>query len=196
VEQKSLQRPNEGVIQCDRSLQREVNELSGENVGLCFHCRTCAGGCPFIAAMDYPPHGVLRLVQLGLRKEALECSTIWICVACNTCSIQCPMAIDIAAIMDALRHMALHEHAKIAEPDILEFHREVIDSMERYGRTHKLEIMLRYKLRVHQWFQDMDIGLKMLAKRKLDLMPSRVKNIGEMRDLFALPERDVGNGRK
>jgi heterodisulfide reductase subunit C len=188
--------PHTGIvdlIQCDSSFQGEVNEVSGEKVGLCFHCRTCAGGCPFIAAMDYPPHGVLRLVQLGLRREALECSTIWICVACNTCSIQCPMAIDIAAIMDALRAMALREGAKIAEPEILEFHKEVINSMERYGRTHKLEIMLRYKLRMRQWFQDMDIGLKLLAKRKLDLMPSRVKGIEEVRGLFGLPEKDVGN---
>jgi heterodisulfide reductase subunit C len=95
--------------------------------------------------------------------------------------------------MDALRAMALHEGAKIAEPEILEFHKEVINSMERYGRTHKLEIMLRYKLRMREWFQDMDIGLKMLAKRKLDLMPSRVKGIEEVRGLFGLPEKDVGN---
>jgi hypothetical protein len=64
--------------------------------------------------------------------------------------------------------LALGECAKITGPDILEFHKEVINSVERFGRTHKLEIMLRYKLRMHQWFQDMDIGLKMLAKRKLD----------------------------
>jgi len=172
------------LIKCDSSFRHEVNESSGENVGLCFHCRTCAGGCPFVEAMDHPPHGVLRLVQLGLRKEALECSTIWVCVACNTCSIQCPMAIDIAAIMDALRSMAVKEGIKIAEPDILDFHKEVINSIERYGRTHKLEIMMRYKIRTRNWFQDMDIGLKMMAKRKLDLRPSRVKAIGEMAGIF------------
>jgi len=191
MEKKGLPTTVVDLIPYDSSFQREVNGLSGENVGLCFHCRTCAGGCPYIGAMDYPPHGVLRLAQFGLRKEALECSAIWICVACHTCSIQCPMAIDIAAIMDALRHMAVAEGAKIAEPGILEFHREVLHSIERYGRTHKLEIMLRYKLRTGQWFQDMDIGLKMLAKRKLDLMPSRVKGISEMGDIFLPPEKGV-----
>jgi heterodisulfide reductase subunit C len=123
-------------------------------------------------------------VQLGLRKEALECSTIWVCVACNTCSIQCPMAIDIAAVMDALRSMAVKDGIRIAEPDILNFHREVINSIERYGRTHKLEIMMRYKIRSRNWFQDMDIGLKMMAKRKLDLRPSRVRAIGELAGIF------------
>jgi len=169
---------------CDRSFGLEVNERSGETVGLCWHCRTCAGGCPYVKAMDYHPHAVFRLVQLGLRKEALESSTIWICVSCNTCSIQCPAAIDIPAIMDALRHMAVEEGVKIAQPEIVKFHEEVLGSIERYGRTHKLEIMMRYKVRMRQWFQDMDLGLKMLRRRKLDLTPSKIDRPEEVSRLF------------
>jgi heterodisulfide reductase subunit C len=175
---------------CDRSFGHEVNELSGENVGLCWHCRTCAGGCPYVKAMDYHPHAVFRLVQLGLRKEALESSTIWICVSCNTCSIQCPAAIDIPAIMDALRHMAVEEGVKIAQPEIVKFHEEVLGSIERYGRTHKLEIMMRYKVRMRQWFQDMDLGLKMLARRKLDLTPSKIDRPEEVSRLFTGSAKD------
>ena len=175
---------------CDRSFHHEVNERSGENVGLCWHCRTCAGGCPYVKAMDYHPHAVFRLVQLGLRKEALESSTIWICVSCNTCSIQCPAAIDIPAIMDALRHMAVEEGVKIAQPEIVKFHEEVLSSIERYGRTHKLEIMMRYKVRMRQWFQDMDLGLKMLARRKLDLMPSKIDRLEEVSRLFTGSAKD------
>ena len=175
---------------CDRSFRHEVNERSGENVGLCWHCRTCAGGCPYVKAMDYHPHAVFRLVQLGLRKEALESSTIWICVSCNTCSIQCPAAIDIPAIMDALRHMALAEGVKIAQPEIVKFHEEVLGSIKRYGRTHKLEIMMRYKVRMRQWFQDMDLGLKMLARRKLDLTPSKIDRPEEVSRLFTGSAKD------
>jgi heterodisulfide reductase subunit C len=169
---------------CDRSFHHEVNERSGETVGLCWHCRTCAGGCPYVKAMDYHPHAVFRLVQLGLRKEALESSTIWICVSCNTCSIQCPAAIDIPAIMDALRHMAVEEGVKIAQPEIVKFHEEVLGSIKKYGRTHKLEIMMRYKVRMRQWFQDMDLGLKMLSRRKLDLKPSKINRPEEVSRLF------------
>jgi len=175
---------------CDRSFGLEVNERSGETVGLCWHCRTCAGGCPYVKAMDYHPHAVFRLVQLGLRKEALESSTIWICVSCNTCSIQCPAAIDIPAIMDALRHMAVEEGVKIAQPEIVKFHEEVLGSIERYGRTHKLEIMMRYKVRMRQWFQDMDLGLKMLSRRKLDLTPSKIDRPEEVSRLFTGTAKD------
>jgi len=185
MEKNSFQSSPIDIASCDRSFRREVNELSGENVGLCWHCRTCAGGCPYVKAMDYHPHAVFRLVQLGLRKEALESSTIWICVSCNTCSIQCPAAIDIPAIMDALRHIAVEEGVKIAQPEIVKFHEEVLGSIKKYGRTHKLEIMMRYKVRMRQWFQDMDLGFKMLARRKLDLTPSKIDRPEEVSRLFA-----------
>jgi len=168
----------------DRFLAREIQKLSGTNLNSCLHCRTCSNGCPFVRAMEYPPNAVIRLVQFGLRREALESHTIWVCVSCHTCSVECPMDIDIAAIMCALRRLALEEGVQVAETNILDFHREVLGSIERYGRTHKLGVMLRYKARVRQWFADLDVGLKMFAKRKLDLRASKVKAIKEISRLF------------
>ena len=72
----------------------------------------------------------------------------------------------------------------VAEPDILNFHQEVLNSIERYGRTHKFEIMLRYKLRRRDWFSDMAVGLKMFAKRKLELLPSRSRDMQTIKGLF------------
>ena len=73
--------------QTDSGFASEVIRRSGVNINLCWHCRSCVSGCPFVRAMDYPPNRVIRMVQFGLRKEALESSGIWICVGCNTCSI-------------------------------------------------------------------------------------------------------------
>ncbi len=67
---------------------------------------------------------------------------------------------------------------------LLNFHREVLNSIERYGRTHKIEIMMRYKLRKLDLLSDWQVGLKMLAKRKLDLTPSRVERVGDVKKLF------------
>jgi heterodisulfide reductase subunit C len=96
----------------------------------------------------------------------------------------CPQAIDIASMMDAMREIAIQRGVKIAEPDILNFHKEVINSIERYGRTHKLEIMMRYKIRTRDLFSDVDLGLRMLAKRKLDLRPSKVNDRQEVASIF------------
>jgi heterodisulfide reductase subunit C len=174
----------------DANFVTEIKRRSGVNINQCWHCQSCAGGCPFVKAMDYPPNRVIRLAQLGLKKEALESSGIWICVGCNTCSIQCPNAIDIPAVNDALREMAIEEGVTVAEPDILTFHREVLRSIERYGRTHKFEIMLRYKLGRHDWFSDVAVGLKMFAKRKLELLPSRIGDMETIKQLFE-PKQSV-----
>ena len=172
------------ISQRDSNFASRVKQRSGVNFDLCWHCLSCAGGCPFVTAMDYPPNRVIRLIQLGLKKEALESSGIWICVGCNTCSIQCPNAIDIPAVNDALREIAIEDGVTVAEPGILNFHKEVLDSIQRYGRTHKFEIMLRYKLRQRDWFSDMAVGLKMFAKRKLDLLPSRSRDMKTIKGLF------------
>ncbi|RPH48797.1 MAG: heterodisulfide reductase [Desulfobacteraceae bacterium] len=162
----------------------EIVRRSGDNFRRCLHCQCCGSGCPVVDAMKYRPNGVIRLVQLGFRREALESSDIWLCMGCNTCSTECPMAVDIAAVMSALRETAVEEGARIAEPGILNFHKEVLNSIKRYGRTHKLEIMMRHKLRQLELFSDIDIGLKMLSKRKLDLRPSKIRNISAVQKLF------------
>jgi len=94
------------------------------------------------------------------------------------------MAIDIPSVMDALRQLALEKKVAIKEPDILNFHRQVIDSIKKYGRTHKLEIMMRYKLVKREYLQDIGLGVTMLKKRKLDLMPKKVKDTNAIENIF------------
>ena len=165
-------------------IAEKIKADSGINFNACLHCKTCANGCPFLAGMDYAPNAVFRLIQYKMGKAVLESSTIWICVGCNTCSSVCPMAIDIPAVMDSLRHMAIAKGVKIAEPDILNFHAEVLNTVKKYGRTHKLEIMMRYKLKKMDLFSDMGVGLKMLKKRKLDLTPSKVQDKKAIEKIF------------
>jgi heterodisulfide reductase subunit C len=167
-----------------RDVIANVVERSGTDIRRCFHCQSCGGGCPVSQAMTYRPNGIIRLLQLGCVRDALESSDIWYCIGCNTCSMACPQAIDIAAFMDVMRRMALEEGVRLAEPGILSFHREVVSSIRRYGRTHKLEIMMRYKLRQFDMFSDLDLGLKMLAKRKLDLLPSKISDQRVIKRVF------------
>jgi hypothetical protein len=95
------------------------------------------------------------------------------------------MAVDVPGVMDLLRQKALERGVEVANPEIRDFHQEILGSIQRYGRTHKLEIMLRYKVRRKSWFQDWDVGLRMLAKRKLDLLPSKVEVISDVQRIFA-----------
>ncbi len=166
------------------ALAYDIKASSGIDFNSCLHCKTCANGCPFLEGMDYAPNAVIRLIQFGMEEEALKCSTIWVCVGCNTCSSCCPMAIDIPAVMDGLRHKAIEQGVKIAEPDIMNFHTEVLNTVKKYGRTHKLEIMMRYKFKKMDLLSDMGVGLKMLKKRKLDLTPSKIQDKKAIEKIF------------
>ena len=72
----------------------------------------------------------------------------------------------------------------IPEPDIYNFHKEILGSIKRHGRTHKLEIMMRFKLVSRDFFSDMDLGIRMLSRRKLHILPSRIKGLRDVRNLF------------
>jgi heterodisulfide reductase subunit C len=171
----------------DWDFMSQVEDMSGTPLRRCFFCQTCSNGCPFAGLMDLKPHAVWRSVQLGLRREVLASSAIWICVGCHTCSASCPMALDLAAVMDALRSLALAEGAPVAEPRILDFHRAVLESVAGRGRANKLEIMLRYKLHTRDWFRDFNLGLRMLAKRKLEWAAPRVAGLQEIKRMFQPP---------
>ena len=85
----------------NRQFMYHVNELSGENIDLCMQCGACSSGCPLTKQMDFLPSKVMRLVQLGV-DECLESKTIWICLSCFNCEVNCPRGIDVANIMEAL----------------------------------------------------------------------------------------------
>lgn len=161
-----------------------VNHLSRQSVNLCWHCLTCSGGCPFSAHMDLLPNQVIRLVQLGEGREALRCNTIWVCVGCHTCSAQCPNSIDIAAIMDALRQLAIRYGIGPAENEIYRFHKYIYESIQRHGRLNKLEAMVQFKVGTGQIFTDLHLGMRMFTRGKLELLPQRIKRRSELKAIF------------
>ncbi|WP_136800008.1 4Fe-4S dicluster domain-containing protein [Desulfosediminicola ganghwensis] len=170
-----------------QEMKRVLEDVRGHsevNFNLCFQCRTCANACPFLDAMDIHPNVIMRMLQFGMGEPVLKSSTIWVCVGCNTCCDSCPMAIDIPTVMDALRQLAMEKGVAIGEPDILNFHEQMLKSVKKYGRAHKLEIMMRYKLKKKDLFQDIGLGLTMLAKRKLDLRAKKVKDIQSIESIF------------
>ena len=160
-------------------------DSAGENISECLTCGICNSRCSWYGEEGGPvPRRIVRMAFLGLDDLLAKSPMLWDCHLCNRCTLECPMGIDMAAIMDTLRHIAIKEGAVVAEPDILNFHRDVLHSIKHYGRTHKIEVMLRYKARKWEWFSDLAVGIKMLAKRKLHLRASKVLRIDVVRKSF------------
>jgi heterodisulfide reductase subunit C len=124
------------------------------------------------------------MVQLGLREQVLSSRTIWLCAGCETCATRCPNDIQIVKLMDALRQMALRERIQPREPAVAAFHRTFLEGIRRWGRQYELGMMLVLKVRTRDLFSDIGLGLRMLLKGKLALLPHRSHASKEMKAIF------------
>ncbi len=149
-----------------------VEELSGQRIRDCYQCGKCTAGCPIAADMDMPPNQVMRLLQLGLADLPLRSRTIWLCASCETCTTRCPRELDPAAVMDALRALALRQRVPIPERAIAYFNRTFLNLIEKYGRVFEMELIGRFNTGTLQFFKDISKAPKLFFKGRLKLFPS------------------------
>jgi heterodisulfide reductase subunit C len=173
----------------DPSFSKLVVQESGESLLACYQCQKCSAGCPVAYAMDILPNQVIRMVQFGLREKVLSSHTIWICASCYTCSVRCPNDIDIAKIMDVLRHIALGSGIKPAERDIPIFHSVFLDSIKSKGRIHELGLIWQYKSKTRDFMKDAALGWKMFRKGKIKPFPSKFGGGREIKGIFSRYEK-------
>jgi len=169
----------------DATFADEVREQSGVNLGRCYQCLTCTLGCPFCFAMDFSPNQIVRMVQFGMRDKVLSSKAIWFCASCQACATRCPHDVDIPRVMDVLRQMALEAGVENRDTLIPSLHRTFLKSIERRGRQYELGVLLALKLRTRELFSDLGLGLKMLFKGKLALLPpKKTRGMKQVRTIF------------
>jgi heterodisulfide reductase subunit C2 len=171
----------------------EVEGGSGVKVSACFQCRKCTNGCPVTFAMDLYPDQVMRYIQLGIREPVLNCSTIWVCASCETCTTRCPNEVDIAGAMDFLKQTVVRQKSKAREKKVLTFHQVFLEDIRKRGRIFEAGLMQNYMLKSGEAFsklkdlsilEEMRLGWTMYRKGRLNLLPHGIKGKGEVRELF------------
>lgn len=170
----------------NRDFARKISEKSGQPLQLCYQCGKCTAGCPVAFAMDYPPHRVIRALQLGLKEDVVQYNSIWLCTTCETCSTRCPRGVNIAGVMEALR---VEAHRQGIRPPgkgrhVPLFYDLFLGTVQKYGRLFEFSTMFNYNLKTLNPFKDADAALAMLKHGKLGLLPSKVKASGEIARIF------------
>jgi heterodisulfide reductase subunit C2 len=153
-------------------LRRAVEEISGVDLGACFQCKKCSNGCSVASLTRSRPAEMVRRLHLGAGEELLESDLVWMCVSCETCSTRCPMGVDVAAVMDALRKLALERHAPTQEGNVPLFNRAFLKTVETFGRTYEMGMIAAYKLGTGKFMNDTEKFPALLKKGKISLFPS------------------------
>lgn len=153
-------------------LAQRVQEELGQNVYLCYQCVKCSSGCPVGDFFDWQPNQIMRALQLGQEDIALHAETPWLCAACQTCSTRCPQGLDVNAIMEFLTREALAQGIEPPVTEVKLFNEAFMREVRLWGRAYELGLMAEMKLRTREFTSDMDLGMKMVRKRKLAFLPS------------------------
>jgi heterodisulfide reductase subunit B len=151
-------------------VQRVQDEL-GENVFLCYQCVKCTSGCPLGEFFDWQPNQIMRLVQLGQEETVFQAKTPWLCAACQTCSTRCPQGLDINAIMEFLARESVRRGYPPPVSEVKIFNEAFLREVRLWGRAYELGLMVEMKLRTRDLFSDLDLGVKLVRKRKLAFLP-------------------------
>ncbi len=179
-------------IEPSRDFLEEVEAATGESLSACFQCRKCACGCPLISDVDLRPNQILRLVQFGQRDEVLRSSAIWLCLSCEACTERCPNGVDLAKVFDYLRFAALRDGVEPAEPRVAQFHRAFLETIRKYGRSHEVDMIRRYKMKSGTWFDNMALGFDMLRKGKIKLAGTKVRDLASVREIMDKSGKEKG----
>ena len=156
-----------------RALQDAVEELSGVDLSVCYQCKKCSSGCPVATLAVTRPSEIVRQLHLGAGDELLSRDLVWMCASCETCSARCPMGIDVAAVMDALRRLAIERGAPKPEGNVPLFNRAFLKTVETFGRSYEIGMITAYKLGTGKLMNDTGKFPAMLKKGKIALLPPR-----------------------
>jgi len=160
-----------------------VKEVEGIDVNVCYQCRKCTSGCPFINEMDYTPTQIMHATRLGLEDLVLNSKTIWLCIACGTCITRCPQEADIPKVMDALTIIAQRRGIKPKAPEIARFYNTGVGIIHLFGKMYDLGVGAIMMLSTGKFGRELGWGIKMLRKGKLDLLPG-FQNTSQVKRIF------------
>lgn len=132
---------------------------------------------------------------MGAGNELLESDLIWMCLSCETCYARCPMEINFASVIDALRTLALEKKATLPQGNMPLFNRAFLKNVEIFGRSYDLSMIVAYKLGTGALMNDVDKFPAMLKKGKIAILPPSGAEKKVVKQIFKRSRRNKGTGK-
>jgi heterodisulfide reductase subunit C len=166
------------------SLIRIVEKKADVSLNKCYQCKKCSVGCPVAGQTVSPPSEIIRRLQLGAGDELLQTDLIWTCLSCDTCYARCPNEINFAAVIDALRSIALEKGVAKPKGNPPLFNRLFLNTVKTFGRAYDLEMIALYKIETGNVMADTEKFPTMIKKGKMALLPPSGADKRKVRRIF------------
>lgn len=176
----------------DAAFVHEVEAATGQVLSTCYQCGNCTAGCPYTFVYDIPVSQIMRLLQAGQKDTVLSCNSIWLCASCQSCTTRCPNNIEVAQIMDTLRHLARRKGFAKPQRPVRTFWDSFLASVRRHGRVFEMGTVAEYVLKTGRFWSDVDLGPKILPKGKLHFKPHDIQGKDEVARIFERFEQEFG----
>jgi heterodisulfide reductase subunit C len=152
----------------------ELVTIVEPNIYYCYQCGRCTASCPLADVYEYQPNEVIRLIQLNKIDSIFNANSVYLCLSCEICSSRCPQEVKIASIMNYLR-VKSWQNRRFKLPLIKNFYKIFLKIIGIFGRSFDPLLILILNLFNKRFFNDFDIALRILKKRKIKLAPELVK---------------------
>ena len=175
----------------DNTFQGEVFAIpGGESMRLCIQCGTCAGSCPNTNRMDYSPRKLVAMVRAGMKEAVLNSNSMWYCCSCYLCTVRCPRDIPVTDVMYVLKQLAIRDGYASKRGRTSNLSKTFVENVNKHGRVHEAELLLRYFFRIGPWksLGIIPLGLKFLLRGRLPVRPHPIKKREQLRKVLRMAE--------
>lgn len=120
--------------------------------------------------MDLTPSQLVHSLLLGEMEKVLRSQAIWVCVHCQTCTTRCPQEVDIAGLLEGARVLAWRSARVAPDQPIAAYFASFLENLYLYGRSAELPLTLICKLKSQDYFRDFTLGLRLIARGRLNFL--------------------------
>jgi heterodisulfide reductase subunit C len=168
-------------------ISNEMYATGTRGLNCCIQCATCSAACSAVEFMDHTPRRLIAMINAGLKDEVLASNTFWTCASCYACSERCPKEIRPSELMYALKRYSLWKSRYRRDLVGPAFSRRFVHTIMRNGKSYEPGYAPAFIFAggLKGMVREMRFGMRLMAKGRIPLIPSRVKRVVNFRRMLS-----------
>ncbi len=168
-------------------ISNEMYTTGTRGLNCCIQCATCSSACPAVEYMDHTPRRLIGMINAGFRDEVLASNTFWTCASCYACTDHCPKGIHPAELMYVLKRYSIWKNRYQEGLVGPEFSRRFVRTIMKTGKSYEPGYAPAFIFEggFQGLLREMQMGVKLLRKGRIPLIPSRIKRVESFRRMLS-----------